>query len=168
MSKQVSKEMIATIETDLSNILSKENLTQAMDFITYMVELGIAPEKMEHPYHYIFRHKDVFVCLVVCWKDDNGDNLMFCCWPGDLDVSEDDKFTVSEKCKEFARANVKKCFKCGGCETEPSVRMVFGEKYDNVCCNIFHFWKPDREAIENVKMLMDLLKHIIDDKQCSE
>jgi len=167
MSEQISKDAIIQIETDLSNILSKENLKHAMDFITHMTELGIAPKKMEHPYHYIFHHKDIFACLVVCWKDDNGDNLMFCCWPGELDVSENDKFPISESLKEFARANVKKCFKCGGCEVEPSVRMVFGEEHDNVCCNVFHFWNPNSETVENAKTLMGLLKHIINDKQCA-
>jgi len=64
--------------------------------------------------------------------------------------------------------NVKKCFKCGGCEVEPTIRTVFGEKYDNVCCNVFHFWKPNNETLENAKNLMSLLKHVIDDTQCSE
>ena len=160
--------MSEQIKTDLGNILSEEKLQRAMDFITSMTELGITPEKMEHPYHYIFHHKGVFACLVVCWKDDSGDNLMFCCWPGDLDVLENDKLPVSEDLKAFARANVKKCFKCGGCEIEPSVRTVFGEAHDNVCCNVFHFWNPNDEAVKNAKTLMNLLKHVIDDAKCSE
>jgi len=168
MPERINKEMITRIETDLGNILSTENLRYAMNFITYMIDLGIEPKKMEHSYHYIFHHKGVFVCLVVCWKDDNGDNLMFCCWPGELDVNENDKFLISESVKAFARANVKKCFKCGGCEIKPSARKVFDEEHDNVCCNVFHFWKPSNETIENAKILMELLKHNIDDKQCSD
>jgi len=154
---------IVKINDDLKNILSENNFKSAMDFIAHLTKIGITPEAMEHPHHYIFHYKGKFFCLVVCWKDDNGDNLMFCCWPGDLDVTENDKFPVSENLKEFARRNVKKCFKCGGCKIEPSVRMVFGQEYGNVCCNVFHFWKPNNETLENAKNLMSLLKHIIDD-----
>ena len=45
------------------------------------------------------------------------------------------------------------------------VRKVFGQEYDSVCCNIFHFWNPDEKQLKNGKMLMELLTHIIDDKQ---
>jgi hypothetical protein len=155
--------MIAKINDDLKNILGDDNLEIAMDFITHLLEIGITPEPMEHPYHYISHYKGKFVSLVVCWKDDNGDNLMFCCWTGDLDVTENDKFPVSEDLKEFARANVKKCFKCGGCETEPTTRIVFGVEYDNVCCNVFHFWNPNNETLKNAKDLMSLLKCVIDE-----
>jgi len=158
------KDTITKINDDLKNILGDENLKIAMDFITHLLEIGIKPEPMEHPFHYISHYRDKFFCLVVCWKDDNGDNLMFCCWPGDLDVIENDKFPASENLKKFARGNVKKCFKCGGCKVEPTVRMVFGEEYNKVCCNVFHFWKPNNETLENAKNLMSLLKHVIDDR----
>jgi len=165
MLEQNNKDVIVQIKTDLSNILSNENLKYAMDFITHLSEIGLTPESMEHPHHFIFHFKGKFACLVVCWKDDNSDNLMFCCWPGDLDVAENDKFPISENLKEFARGNVKKCFKCGGCEVEPTIRMVFGEEHKNVCCNVFHFWKPNSDTVENAKTLMGLLKHVIDDTQ---
>ncbi|MCL2547266.1 MAG: hypothetical protein FWE06_08790 [Oscillospiraceae bacterium] len=168
MSENNHKDTITKINDDLKNILSDENLNTAMDFVTHLLEIGITPESTEHPFHYISSYRGKFFCLVVCWNDDNGDNLMFCCWPGELDVIESDKFPISENLKGFARGNVKKCFKCGGCEIEPTVRMVFGEEHDNVCCNVFHFWKPNSETLENAKSLMSLLKHVIDDAQCSE
>jgi len=159
------KKTITKIKDDLKNILGDENLKIAMDFIKHLFEIGITPEPMEHPFHYISHYKGKFFCLVVCWKDDNGDNLAFCCWPGDLDVNESDRFPIGENLKTFARGNVKKCFKCGGCEIVPTVKMVFGEKHDSVCCNVFHFWKPNGETLENAKNLMSLLKHVIDDTQ---
>ena len=167
MSECNHKDMISKINDDLKNILGNENLKTAMDFITHLFEIGITPEPMEHPLHYISHYKDKFFCLVVCWKDDNGDNLMFCCWPGELNVIESDKFPISDDLKAFARGNIKKCFKCGGCEIDPATRIVFGEEHDNVCCNVFHFWKPNSETLENAKNLMSLLKHVIDDMQCS-
>lgn len=166
MSKQSSKDVITKIEDDLKNVLSDEKLKYAMDFITHLTEIGNTTVPIEYPFHYASHYKDVLTCLVVCWKDENADhyNLAFCCWPGELDVIENDNFPVDERLKEFARANVKYCFKCGGCEIEPSVRMVFGEKHDNVCSQVFHFWQLNNETVENAKILMELLKYIIDDK----
>jgi len=166
MSEQNNTNLITIIENELENFLSDEKFKYAIDFITYLTKIGINAGTSEHQNCYPFNYKDVLTCLIVCWKDDNGDNLMFCCWPGELDVIENDKFPVSEDLKEFARTNVKKCFKCGGCEIEPPVRIVFGEEHDNVCSQVFHFWQLNNETVENAKILMELLKHIIDDMQC--
>ena len=156
---------LKTIEEKLKNSLSGDNLENALDFMAHMTKIGMTP-KMEH--HPTFYYKDEWICLF----DAIDDNLMICSWPGTLDVTESANYLVDENVKAFAQGFVKKCFHCGGCGDSgspgPMVRNIFGQAYDNVCCNIFHFWNPDGKQLENGKILMELLTHIIDDKQCSE
>jgi len=155
---------IKTIEEKLKNSLSGDNLDNSLDFIAHMTKIGMTP-KMEH--HPTFYYMDEWICLF----DAVDNNFMICSWPGNLDVTENEKFPVDENLKEFAQGFVKKCFNCGGCGDSdspgPMVKNIFGQEHDNVCCNIFHFWNPDEKQLENGKILMELLTHIIDDEQLS-
>ena len=153
---------LKTIEDKLKNSLSGDNLNNALDFIAHMTKIGMTLKIKGHP---TFYYMDKWICLF----DAIGDNFMICAWSGELDVTESANYSVNENLKEFARGFVKKCFNCRGCSDSdnpgPMIRDVFGQKHDEVCCNIFHFWNPNKNQIENGKILMELLTHIIKDIQ---
>ena len=149
---------IAQVEEKLKNGLSGDALDNALDFVAHMIKIGMTIEMETHPTLY---YKGKWVGLFDAWDN----NFMVCAWPGHLDVTENENFPVNENLKEFARGYVKKCFNCGGCgDSEapgPVVMAVFGQEYDNVCCNVFHFWNADKQQLENGKVLMELLLRLI-------
>ena len=168
MSKQKERETIAKVENEIKSILDGDNLKHALDFIAHMTEIGMT---LEMDYHPTFKYMGEWVCLLVIIPKNNDQSSMFgiCSWPGELDVVESKHFPINDALKDFAHANVKICFNCGGCKDSdypgPLVKTVFGKEYNNVCCNAFHFFNSNDEEMENAKKLMELLKHNIADKK---
>jgi len=98
------------------------------------------------------------------WAYDPSSSWNICCWQHEDDIYEPEGVSVGEGLKEFARENVWKCIRCGGCGAPGGKRrMVFGKEFDNACCNVFQFANPDDEMLEYIKQLMELEKHIIAD-----
>jgi len=154
--------IIAKIEDNIKAALDGDNKKNALDFVAHLMGTGMTPEITSHP---MFKYMDEFACLIVLIeKNENSPFGMWfaCCW-GNYDVYEHDNFPVDEGLKEFAQANVKKCFNCGGCDTPKGCKMIFGKEYDGVCCNVFHFDSPNSKVLENAKTLMELQKYIIAD-----
>jgi len=169
MPEQYNTAIIAKVEHEIKTILDGDNLKHALDFINHMTAIGMT---LEMDYHPTFTYLGEWVCLLVYPKDGTNPSYFgICSWPGELDVMENVSFPIDENLKNFAKANVKKCFHCGGCEGSdypgPLKKMVFGKEYDDVCCNAFHFFNSSNEEMENAKKLMELLKHIIADTKQS-
>ncbi|MCL2407347.1 MAG: hypothetical protein FWC95_05405 [Defluviitaleaceae bacterium] len=165
MLMQTDNGIIDKVKNEIEKILDGDNLKYALDFISYMTEIGMV---LEMDYHPTFTYRGEWVCLLVYPKAGTEPPYFgICSWPGELDVIESNNFLIEENLKIYAQENVKICFNCGGCKESnypgPLTKNIFGKKYDNVCCNAFHFFNLDCEEIENAKKLMELLKHIIED-----
>ena len=143
MSKQNDSKIINKVKNEIEKTLDGDNLKHALDFIAHMTDIGMT---LEMDYHPTFTYMGEWVCLF----DAVDNNFMICSWSGELDVTESANYPVDENLKEFARGFVKKCFNCGGCGDSDSpgsmVRNIFGQEHDNVCCNIFHFWNPNKKT----------------------
>ena len=163
MTKNTGAEAFAKVESSVSDALSGETLKSALEFIAYLKSSGMAVDtETPHPQFY---YMDEWACMPVFFKDDNDPRgKLFICW-NDGDICECADITVTDALKEFARANVQKCWSCGGCD-DPSAskkrtRTVFGERHDNVCCNIFQFADIDEAKLKMIIQLMELWKRTV-------
>jgi len=185
MSENTSAEVFVKIEEDARNHLSGDKLRNALDFIAYLKDSGRTWTFSD--YHPEFCYMGELTCLISYHKFDETTlnyvrqiieaagnrfaNDLFpswniCCWQHEDDLYEPDSFPVDEDLKDFARSNVWKCIRCGGCGTPGGGRRtVFGKEFDNACCNVFQFVNPDNEMLEKIKILMELQKHIIADSK---
>jgi len=156
-----------------------------MDLLDYLKESGRTWTMSD--YHPEFYYMDEMTCLIALskspldeatlnhirgmvegagnrWVYDPSSSWNICCWQHDDDIYELDSFPVDEGVKEFARENVWKCIRCGGCGAPGGGhRTVFGKEFDNACCNVFQFANPDDEMFAHIKTLMELEKYIIAD-----
>jgi len=152
MSEENNTDVFAKIEEKIRDSQSGDNLKNALGLVAYLRESGRTCKFGAHPEFY---YMGEFTCLIVC------EEFLVCCWEGECDLYEPDGFPVDDSLKEFARANVVKCFGCGGCDgLGPVRRTVFGKEYDGACCNIFHFHSPDGETLEKIIKLMELQKYM--------
>jgi len=70
-------------------------------------------------------------------------------------------FTLDERMKEIAWANINVCGKCGGECAPGSTKTVYGKEFDNICGAILQFTNPDADALKCVKTMLQLIKHDI-------
>ena len=187
MSEQNSAEVFAKIEEETKKYLKGDNLRIATELLAYLKESGRTWVLSEH--HPEFYFMGELTCLFAFMKfaldekmltdmrkmiEDAGNRWAYdpvsswniCCWQHDDDIYEHDGFPVDEGLKEFARENVWKCIRCGGCGAPGGIRRtVFGKTFDNACCNVFQLANPDDEMLVHIKNLMELEKHIIADSK---
>jgi len=187
MPESSNAEVFAKIEEETRTYLSGDNLRIALDFIAYLRESGRTWVLSD--YHPEFYYMGELTCLIAYRKSaldkatirklrrkikkagnrfeyDPSSSWNICCWQHEDDIYEPDGFPADEGLKEFARANVWKCIRCGGCDAPGGgCRTVFGKEYDNACCNVFQLANPDDEMLEHIKKLMELQKHIIAERR---
>ena len=189
MSEHNDKDTIVKIEEEIRTYLKGENLQIALDLLDYLKKSERTWVLSE--YHPEFFYKGEMTCLFAFhkstldeatinylrqmiegagnrWVYDPSSTWNICCWQHEDDIYEPDGFSVDEDVKEFARNNVWKCIRChadGSCGSLGGRhRVVFRKEFDNACCNLFQFGNPDDEMLEHIKKLMELEKHIIDDR----
>ena len=155
MSEQNINNITPNIEDEISSKLSGDMQKNALDFVAYLRALGMTNHAT---YSSAFEYGGKWACILVILDDD----WMICDNP--LTKHYDD-FPVDIKLKEFALAHVKKCDMCGGgavdgCghEDQGANKMIFGKYHENLCSSEVHFFNPDTEALENLKILMQLWK----------
>ena len=186
MSEQNNAEVFAQIEGEAKNSLSGDKLKNVLDFLAYLKESGRTWTFSNGPW---FDYMGEATCLISYrnsplvdatvnhirkmaeeagnrWEYDPSPSWSIFCWQHGDDIYKLDSFPVDDDLKEFARENVWKCIRCGGCNAPGGGRRtVFGKVFDNACCNVFHFTNPDDEILEYIKKLMELEKHIIADSK---
>jgi len=179
--------IFSSIEKETQTYLNGDNLRIALDFITYLRDSGRT--WILSDYHPEFYYMGELTCLIAYlkspldeatlnniskkveeagnrWVYDPSSSWNICCWQNENDIYEHESFPLDEDLKEFARENVWKCIRCGGCGAPGGIpRTVFGKEFDNACCNVFQFANPDDEMMERIKKLMELQKHIIADSK---
>ena len=184
MPEQDGSVVFAKIVDETKTYLKGDNLRIAMDLLAYLKESGRTWVLSEH--HPEFYYMGELTCLFAYmkfsldetklanmrrmieeagnrWVYDPSSSWNICCWQHDDDIYEHDGFPVDEDFKKFARDNVWKCIRCGGCDAPGGrSRTVFGKVFDNACCNVFQFANPDDEMLAYIKKLMELEKFIID------
>ncbi|MCL2371916.1 MAG: hypothetical protein FWC78_00750 [Defluviitaleaceae bacterium] len=146
------------INDKFKKVLSGDKLKVAQDFVAHLFDIGMTPLNDEDG-SVRFGYKGQLTCIIIFWQD---------CWIiCDAPASDCEGFQVDDDLKEFAKAHVKTCnvFKGNpcGCGNEPGKGfIVFGENYENICTSELEFFDPGAEILENVKKLMDLWVHKID------
>jgi len=183
MSELSSTDEFIRIEEEIKAYLNGDNLKNALDLLAYLKESGRTWTMSD--YHPEFYYMGEMTCLFAILKsaldettlsnirrmiEDAGNRWVYdpisswniCCWQHDDDIYELDSFPVDEDFKKFARENVWKCIRCGGCGAPGGIhRTVFGKEFNNACCNLFQLANPDDEMMGYIKKLMELEKHII-------
>ena len=148
-----------TVEETLKKTLSGGSLSNAFGFAAYLRSIGMEPEDTR------FFYKGEHTCIIISFQhDDFPCGFWVVC---DCPIEEYDGFPLDESVKEFARANVKICDKCGGdgCghENMGANKMIFGQYFEGVCSSECQFNAPDAADLEKIKKLMDYWKHMIDE-----
>ena len=148
-----------TIKNNLKDALSGDPLTNALDFVAYLKNIGMSDDGARVYY------KDQMMCILITFKDTHNPSGGLCIC--DCPISEHDGFPIDESVKELVRANVKICESCGsggdcGHKERGATKAIFSKKYDNLCSSEVMFINPDAREFEKIKVLMDLWKHKID------
>jgi len=145
-----------SIESNLKENLSGDALTNALDFVTYLKNMGMTADDGAR-----FCYKDELMCIIIAFKNDTSSGWFIC----DCPFREHDGFTIDESIKSFVQANIQKCKgdSCGCDHGERgATKMIFGKEYDNLCSSEIMFYNPDAEALKKIKVLMEFWKFKLD------
>jgi hypothetical protein len=147
-----------SIESNLKENLNGDALTNAMDFVNYLKNMGMTADDGAR-----FCYKGELMCIIITFKDaKNPLGAWFIC---DCPIYEHDGFPIDESIKSFTQANIQKCKgDICGCDHKErgATKVVFGKEYDNLCSSEVMFNNPDAEALEKIKVLMELWKFKLD------
>jgi len=145
-----------TVESNLKENLNGDVLTSALDFATFMKNMGMTADDGAR-----FCYKDELMCIIISYKNDTSGGWCIC----DCPFHEHDGFTIDENVKNFAQANIQKCRgDVCGCDHKErgATKMIFGKEYDNLCSSEIVFNNPDTEALKKIKILMEFWKFKLD------
>ena len=146
------------IEDVFNEVLSSDALKNALDFVDFLSGNEII-QTGQHEWYYKGE--------CVCYIDTRNKSHSWIVWTeGDYSV-EHKVFPIDERTKEIAWANVMKCGNCNDVSCSGKSKIIFGKEFANVCnadnVNMtFMFTNPEGEALECVKKLVFMRKHIID------
>jgi len=147
-----------TVERKLQENLSGEALSNALDLVAYLKNMGMTADDGDR-----FYYKGEMMCIFVSFKNEehpNGVLMIF-----DCPLSGHDGFPIDETVQEFTQAHVNNCGGCGGdCghKERAATKAIFGKECENLCSSEVCFFNPDTEAVAKIKILMDLWKFKID------
>ena len=146
-----------TIEDSMKEVLGGELLENALNFVAYLKESGMTLKGNR------FYYKGELTCIPIWKKDEKNPNgeWILCHCP----IDGHEGFPIDESVKEYVQASVSKCRNCG-CDHEErgATKLIFGKKFDNLCSSEIAFINPNSEAVEKIKVLMELWKYKIDYK----
>ncbi|MCL2593716.1 MAG: hypothetical protein FWD82_10200 [Defluviitaleaceae bacterium] len=143
------------IKDKISNNLRGEALTNALNFVDYLIAKGLTP-KMEWDNGCRFVKNDKSPCLIVFNMHDNGE--WFIC---DVPVASESEWnSLDNDLKEFIVANIKLCSvhqgELCGCGSEPGTdKNIFGKNYNNVCTSDIQFHNPCPDDLAKLKKVID-------------
>jgi len=146
------------IEEVFKEVLIGGALKNALDFAEFLSANGII-QADEHSMHYKGK--------CVCYLDTRSERHSWIIWTEGDYSSQHEGFSIDERTKEIAWANVMKCGNCDGVDCKPGkTKVIFGKEFANICnadnVNMtFKFTNPDAETLECVKKLVLMRKYII-------
>ncbi|MCL2571934.1 MAG: hypothetical protein FWE11_05985 [Defluviitaleaceae bacterium] len=143
------------IKDALKSNLKGEALTNALDFVDYLIARGLSPNmEWENGCRFVINEKSP--CLVVFNMQDDGE-WFICDVPV---VSEPEWNSLSNDLKELIIANIKICSvhkgePCG-CGSEPGAsKNIFGKDYSNVCISEIQFHNPTPDILSKLKEIVE-------------
>jgi len=147
------------IEDAFNEYFSGETFKNALDFAEFL-----KANEMVYNGDYEIYYKGKLACYI---DTPNDKSPKWGIWTvGDYSV-EYDGFTIDERTKEIAWANVVFCGNCVDCNRDPGkTEMIFGKEFANVCSGTdnlaMRFVNPDAEAVECVKKMVNMRKYAVD------
>ena len=146
------------IEDAFNEFLTGDALKNALNFVEFL-----RGNEMIYDGEYEIHYKDKLACYINTPAD--GEHTWGVWTVGDYS-SEYEDFTIDERTKEIAWANVVKCGNCDDCNRGPGkTEVIFGKEFANVCNGTdnlaMRFVNPDAEAVECVKKMVDMRKYAI-------
>ena len=146
------------IEDVFNEILTGDVLKDAIHFAEFL-RVNKIIQADQHTMHYNGK--------CVCYLDTRNESHSWIVWTEGDFSKEHSTFPIDEHTKETAWANVMKCGNCDGVNCRPGkTKMIFGKDFTNICnadnVNMtFMFINPNADALECVKKLVLMRKHII-------
>ena len=142
------------VKNKMNEFLSGEVLKNALNFAAYL-------EANEMTFNSgVVSYKDKDICYMHLDSSDEYPSPWTIWTAGDY-ISEHEDVPISEQMKEIAWANINNCGDCGSGCNPGSRKVIFGKVFDNVCSADMDFYKPDAEALECLKKLLEMRKCVI-------
>ena len=148
------------LEGIINDVLTGDALKNALDFAEYIRQNEMIYTGIHCEIHY----KDKCACYVYFDTSSKIHGPWTIWTDGEYD-SEHYNVSMDERMKEIAWANVSTCLNCGNSCSPGNRKTIFGKEFDNVCNAVLRFRDPDSETLECVKKLVEMRKHIIDDRK---
>ena len=144
------------IEDVFNEVLTGYALINALDFAEFLSANEII-QADQHAMHY----KGECVCFV----DTRNERHSWIVWAEGDYSSEHEDFPIDKQTKEIAWAHANKCGSCEGVDCKPGkTKIIFGKDFANICSGAdvdMRFHNPDAEALECLKRLVEMRRHII-------
>jgi len=144
------------IEDVFNEVLTGDVLKNALDFIEFL-KTNMIIQKGQHEMHYNGE--------CVCYIDTRNESHAWLVWTAGDYSKEHADFPIDQQTKEIAWAKANKCGNCEGVDCSPGkTKVIFGKTFTNICSGAhvdMCFYNPDAEALEGLKKLVRMRKHII-------
>jgi len=147
------------IEDVFNEFFIGDTLKNALDFAEFL-----RANEMIYDGEYEIHYKDKLACYI---NTPNDKEHTWGVWTVGDYSNEYEGFTIDERTKEIAWANVVFCGNCDGVDCDPGkTEVIFGKEFANVCNGTdnlaMRFVNPDTEAVECVKKMVDMRKYVVD------
>jgi len=148
-----------TVKDEINEFLMGETLKNALDFMEFLKE----NEMIAGGHHGEVSYKNNSMCFLDIGSGSEFPHPWTIYIEGDYNAIYEDTL-INKRIKEIAWDNVHSCGSCSGCQPGKTISL-FGKEFKNVCCNAeLAFYKPDTEALECVKKLLEMRKRKILEK----
>ena len=145
------------IQDVFKEALSGDVLKNALSFADFL-----STNEMIYAGQHEIHYKSERVCYVDVFKERN----VWSIWSEGDYSKECEGFPIDEQTKEIAWKHASKCGSCDGMDCSPGkTKTIFGKEFTNICSGAhvdMRFDNPDTEALEGLKKLLEMRKHIID------
>jgi len=142
------------IKDAFRNNLKNESLTNALEFVDYLINKGLAPIK-EWDMGFRFTKNNKSPCLIVLLK--NGEGWFIC----DVPVAYEPEWdSLDDDLKRFLVSHIKLCTVheggiCG-CGSEPGINSkIFDKSYENTCTSQIQLVNPDIVVLDKFKEVIE-------------
>ena len=143
----------------INNLLIDDTQKNALDFINYLTANNMVFERgkgyWDDKYYWMIKYNSEYICFILVGGEDEKKDNSWIIWSDDSASNGYENYTLDERKKKIAYANVDFCGNCGSCSGGTS-KTIFGRTFDNVCRTTFRFDNPDSETVECVKKLIEI------------
>ena len=154
MSEKNIENLYAKIENSFNEILSGDELKNALDFVQYLKENDLIFNEGAISY------KDKAVCYMHL---DSGKQYPspWTIWTVGDYSSEHKNVPLTEHVKEIAWEHINTCDDCGAGCSPGTRKSIFGKEFNNVCSADMAFYVPNTQTLECIKKLLEMRKYTI-------